>query len=76
MKKLMYLIIAITVLGLIVSGCNNPVVPPAEQSNTGNLTKDTIWVPAGGSIQAAIDAATIPGEIINVAAGRIMKMLM
>ena len=31
MKKLIYLIIAITVLGLIVAGCN-PVVPPAEQN--------------------------------------------
>ena len=31
MKKLIYLIIAITVLGLIVAGCN-PVVPPSEQS--------------------------------------------
>lgn len=67
MKKLIYLIIAITVLGLIVVGCI-PVVPPAEQSNTDNLTKADITVPPGGSIQAAINAA-IAGDTINVAAG-------
>lgn len=32
MKKLIYLIISITVLALIVAGCTTSVVPPAEQS--------------------------------------------
>ena len=68
MNKLIYLIIAITVLGLIISGCNNPVVPPTEQSNIENLTKGIISVPTGGSIQAAINAA-ISGDTIIVAAG-------
>jgi len=38
MKKLMFLIIAIVVLGLIVSGCL-PVVTPAEKDETSSLTK-------------------------------------
>jgi len=65
MKKLLFLIVAIVVLGLIVSGCI-PVVPPAEQSNTGNLTKGTtINVPADyGTIQAAIDAAPTDETIL------------
>ena len=67
MKKLIYLIVVIVALGLIVPGCI-PVIPPAEQSNTDNLMKGTISVPAGGSIQAAIDSATA-GDIIIVAAG-------
>jgi parallel beta-helix repeat protein len=41
MKKLIYLIVAIVVLGLIVSGCI-PVVPPAEQNETSGLMK---WNP-------------------------------
>jgi len=32
MKKLIYLIIVMVVLGLIVAGCTNSVVPPAEQN--------------------------------------------
>jgi len=67
MKKLIYLIMLIAVLGLIVPGCI-PVVPPSEQSNTGNLTKAVINVPSGGSIQEAIIAAN-PRDIIFVAAG-------
>ena len=35
MKKLIYLIVLIAILGLIVSGCL-PVVPPSEQSDTEN----------------------------------------
>ena len=38
MKKLLFLIVAIVVLGLIVSGCL-PVVPPAEKDETSMLTK-------------------------------------
>lgn len=69
MKKLIYLIVAIVALGLIVSGCL-PVVPPAEQSDTGNLTRaSTINVPGDHTtIQAAINAAAL-GDTINVAAG-------
>jgi len=40
MKKLIYLIALILVLGLIVAGCTNPVVPPAEQSELGSQTED------------------------------------
>jgi len=42
MKKLIYLIVLILVLGLIVAGCDNPVVPPAEQSELDNQTKDVV----------------------------------
>lgn len=38
MKKLIYLIVAIAVLGLIVPGCI-PVVPPVEQNETSGLMK-------------------------------------
>ena len=38
MKKLLFLIVAIVVLGLIVSGCL-PVVPPTEKDETTSLTK-------------------------------------
>lgn len=37
MKKLIYLIVLIVVLGLIVVGCTNSVVPPAEQGELDNL---------------------------------------
>ena len=69
MKKLIYLVVIVVILGLIVSGCL-PVVPPTEQSNIGNLTKGTtINVPADhGTIQAAIDAAN-PGDTIIVGPG-------
>ena len=36
MKKLIYLMVVIAILGLIVSGCI-PVVPPAEQDESGTL---------------------------------------
>ena len=69
MKKLIYLIVAIAVLGLLVSGCL-PVVPPTNQSNTGNLTKGNILnVPSPyTTIQAAIDAAS-SGDTIIVGPG-------
>jgi len=38
MKKLLFLIVAIVVLGLIISGCL-PVVPPAEKDEISSLTK-------------------------------------
>lgn len=69
MKKLIYLIVLIVVLGLIVAGCTNSVAPPAEQNNTDNLTKGaTINVFSGDSIQVAIDNAS-NGDIIYVHEG-------
>ncbi len=41
MKKLMYLIIAITVLGLIVTGCGLLTVPPSEQNELGSVMSKT-----------------------------------
>lgn len=38
MKKFIYLIVAIVILGLIVPGCI-PVVPPTEEDESSNLTK-------------------------------------
>ena len=72
MKKLIYLIVLIAVLGLIVSGCI-PVVPSTEQNESGTLPNKAlgdVWNVPGGyaTIQLAINAAT-GGEIINVAAG-------
>jgi len=48
MKKLLFLIVAIVVLGLIVSGCL-PVVPPAEKDETGILTKAPKVKPPSGA---------------------------
>ncbi len=69
MKKLIYLIAVIVILGLIVPGCI-PVVPSTEQSNTENLTKSDTWNVPGtySTIQETIDVAA-PGDTINVAAG-------
>jgi len=74
MKKLIYLIIAITVLVLIVSGCI-PVVPPVEQNEPGALPSKSPGVVLNvttsvtyGTIQAAITAAN-PGETISVGDG-------
>ena len=39
MKKLMYLIVAIVILGLITSGCFLSVVPPTEKDEITSLTK-------------------------------------
>jgi len=48
MKKLVYLIVAIVVLGLIVTGCI-PVVPPAEQDEASILTKTPPLKPPSGA---------------------------
>jgi len=73
MKKLFYLIIAITVLGLIVSGCIS-VVPPAEQDESSSLTKaaGTTWHVPGDftTIQEAIDSPSVlAGDKIIVGPG-------
>ena len=71
MKKLIYLIAVIAILGLIVSGCI-PVVPPSEQDEPELLPNKSpdLNVPTSyATIQAAINAATSPGEIIKVADG-------
>ena len=78
MKKLIYLIVLIVVLGLIISGCI-PVVPPTEQNEPGSLTNkasgDEWHVPADYStIQDAINAAA-GGETIIVAAGTYTESL-
>ena len=70
MKKLMYLIIAITVLGLIVTGCNNPVVPPPSEES--KAAKSTVWQVPGdfATIQEAISSANVlPGDTIMVGPG-------
>jgi len=74
MKKLIYLIIAITVLGLIVTGCI-PVAPPVEQNESGSLSNKSPGVVTNvtttftyGTIQAAITAAD-PGDTISVGDG-------
>ena len=51
MKKLVFLIVAIVVLGLVASGCI-PVVPPTEQSEPTSLTRGpdkTYYVATDGS---------------------------
>lgn len=68
MKKLLYLIVVIAILGLIVSGCI-PVVPPAEQSKA---TKSTVWhVPKDfATIQDAIYSSSVEdGDTIIVGPG-------
>ena len=57
MKKLIYLIVVITVLGLIVSGCI-PVVPSSEQDELGNL--EIASVSKNGGI--TIDGVLSTGE--------------
>ena len=60
MKKLIYLIIAITVLGLIVTGCN-PVVPPAEQNELDKAKPVTTCT----TIQSG-EILTSTGDVITV----------
>jgi len=48
MKKLIYLIVAIVILGLIVSGCI-PVVPPVEKDEITSLTKKPEVKPPSGA---------------------------
>lgn len=72
MKRLVYLMVAIVILGLVVSGCL-PVVPPSEQGESvtlPNKSPGVLEVPtiAYPTIQAAINAAA-PGDTINVASG-------
>jgi len=83
MKKLIYLIVAIVVLGLIVPGCI-PVVPPTEQDESGalpnkgpgdpgevwNLTTNTEYT----AIQLAIIAAS-DGDTISVGPGTYNEVL-
>ena len=54
MKKLLYLIVIMLVLGLIVSGCL-PVVPPAEKDETSMLTKVKPDKPDNDDLQPGID---------------------
>ena len=77
MKKLMYLIVAIVILGFIVAGCI-PMVPPSEQNESSTLPNkasgdpNEVWNQTSGTqystIQAAITAASA-GDTINVGAG-------
>ena len=52
MKKLIYLIVAIVVLGLIVAGCL-PVVPPAEQSVADDKGSDKCTTIQSGELYAS-----------------------
>ena len=49
MKKLMYLIVAIVILGLIASGCFLSVVPPTEKDEIISLTKAKPLKPPSGA---------------------------
>jgi hypothetical protein len=49
MKKLIYLIIAIVILGLIASGCFLTVVPPTEKDEITSLTKAKPLKPPSGA---------------------------
>ena len=78
MKKLIYLIVAIVALSLIIAGCGIPVVPPAEQDESGTLPNKNsgdpgeVWNDTTNTsyttIQLAIDAASA-GDTINVGPG-------
>jgi parallel beta-helix repeat protein len=63
MKKLIYLIVVIGVLALIVVGCTNSVVPPAEQDNLNTFTKSNgseVWVDDDWS--GTVNGATVDGH--------------
>jgi len=49
MKKLIYLIVAMVVLGLIASGCFLSVVPPTEKDEITSLTKAKPLKPPSGA---------------------------
>ena len=42
MRKLFYLVVSIVILGLIISGCIFPVVPPSEQDESIDIVKDAL----------------------------------
>ena len=50
MKKLIYLMMVIAILGLIVSGCI-PVVPPAEQDESGTLPNEARVQPTAARVK-------------------------
>ena len=62
MKKLIYLIVAIAVLGLIVPGCI-PVVPPLEENELSSTVSKDIIVSEGG--EEYINAITNGHKIKN-----------
>ena len=69
MKKLIYLIVLIVALSLIVAGCTNSVVPPAEQSKA---AKGAIWQVPGdfATIKDAINSSSVlDGDTIMVGPG-------
>ena len=55
MKKYFYLIVALVILGLMVSGCFLSVVPPAEKDETSMLTKAKPDKPDNDGLQPGID---------------------
>ena len=59
MKKLIYLILAIAVLGLIVAGCGLLTVPPSEESELVNKAKDGCTTIQSGEL------FTSTGEVIT-----------
>jgi len=74
MKKLYYLIALVLVLGFIVAGCTNPAVPPAEQSELDNQTKDggTVTVKDSPTVTLTLldqDGNGVPGGKVKPAYG-------
>jgi len=53
MKKLIYLIIVMVVLGLIVAGCTNSVVPPAEQNELDKAKTECTTIQDGTLLYSA-----------------------
>jgi parallel beta-helix repeat protein len=72
MKKLIYLIVAIAILGLVVVGCI-PVVPPIEQSEPTSLTRqvyDTYYVTTTGNDTTGDGSEDYPWATITHAIGQ------